>query len=173
MKYLSLTVLVLCLLNACKDPELQKEEAFRLLKENGRFPLTHTYNIYTKDSEDGRKLIDAGLEKEGVVTVERNRKTGDNHAPIIEFTEKAKPYLLAPDKGQLSSVQKVMTGEEVLDEITALKMNPEKTAAAINYTTKFIRITPFAVLDKAKFDSKKNYQAKFVLTKQGWELQQN
>lgn len=171
MKYLSLSILIFGLLSACKNQALQKEDALRLLKESGKYPLVHTYNIYTKDSEDGRKLLDAGLEKEGLVTVERNRKTGDNHAPVIEFTEKAKPYLLAPDKGQLSSVQKVQTAKEVVDEIIAMKMNKEKTVAAISYTTKFTEVTPFSVLDKFGFATKQNYQAKFLLTKQGWKLQ--
>jgi len=171
MRKLVLLMLVLSSLVACKNQTLDKEGVHNILEKSGKYPIIHSRNIYTKDSEDGRKLLDAGLEKDGLVSVERNRKAGDNHAPVIEFSADAKSFFLAPDKGQLSSVQKVKTAEEVLDEITALKTNEKGDVAAASYTTKFINITPFAKLEKNDFSAGKQYTVKLILTDKGWNLE--
>lgn len=171
MRKLILLMLALTSLAACKKQVLNKDEVRSLLEKSGKYPIIHSHNIYTKDSEDGRKLLDAGLEKDGLVSVERNRKAGDNHAPVIEFSAIAKSFFLAPDKGQLSSVQKVKTAEEILDEITALKTNEKGDIAAASYTTKYINVTPFAKLEKNDFNAGRQYTIKLKLTSKGWELE--
>jgi len=169
IKHLILLLTAYVLFSACAKKELTKEDAFTLLEKSGKYPQVLSYEIYTKDSEDGKKMLTAGLEKEGLVTVERNRKTGDNHAPIIQFTEKATQYLLEPDKGQLSSVQRVKIAEEVLDEIISFDLKDQSTIN-ITYTTKFINVNPFAKLDRRDFGEKKNYKTTIILTKEGWSL---
>jgi len=169
-KLYAIAVAIICL-SACKDKTLSKEEAFQLLEKSGRYPKVYEHHIYTKDTEDGRKALDVGLERDSLLRVARNIKTGDNHTQVITFTEKAKPYLLPADQGQLSSVQKVRIATEILDQITALKTNADGTVAAINYTTKFIEITPFAKLQKQDYDVTRTHQAKFVLTKKKWKIE--
>jgi len=171
MNKLYVIVLAILCLSACKDKTLSKEEVFQLLEKSGKYPKVYDHHIYTKDTEDGRKALDAGLERDSLLRVARHIKTGDNHAPVIIFTEKAKPYLLPADPGQLSSVQKVKTATEVLDQVTALKTNAEGTITAINYTTKFIEITPFAKLQKLDFNAPRTHQAKFVLTEGSWHME--
>lgn len=169
----TISILFVCiaLISACSKKELSKEDALGLLQKKGNYPNTHSYQIYFKDSEDGRKMLDAGLEKEGLVKVQRNRKTGDNNGAVIEFTDLAKPHLLPPDKGQLSSVQKVKLADEVLDQIIQLTFNQNKDRAQAIYTTKFVSQTPFVKLEKKDFTKTKEHQAVFALTKEGWKLQ--
>lgn len=165
--------LLICvsLLSGCSKKELSKEDALVLLQKKGNYPRTHSYQIYFKDSEDGRKMIDAGIEKDGLVKVQRNRKTGDNNGSVIEFTDLAKPYFLPPDKGQLSSVQKVKIADEILDQVIELVFNKEKINAQATYTTKFVDQTPFAKLEKKDFTITKEHKAMFILSKEGWKLQ--
>jgi len=151
--------------------DLEKDTVKKLLEQTGKYPHTHTYEIYFKDSEDGRRAVDAGLEKEGYVNVQRNRKSGDNTRPVITFTEKAKPYLLEPDKGQLSSVQKVSIAKEVLGEIVDLQVDKEKKQAKTIYTTQFTDISPFARLTKKDFTEKKRHEAVLVLDQGTWKIQ--
>jgi hypothetical protein len=169
----TILLLFMCvaLVSGCSKKELNKEDALVLLQKKGNYPNTYTYEIYFKDSEDGRKMLDAGLEKDGLVRVQRNRKTGDNTGAVIEFTDLAKPYLLSPDKGQLSSVQKVKLADEVLNEIIDLTFNEQKDRAQAIYTTKFVGQTPFIKLEKKDFTKTKDRKAIFILTKEGWKLQ--
>ena len=169
----AIPLLFMCvaLISGCSKKELSKADAFVLLQKKGNYPNTYTYEIYFKDSEDGRKMLDVGLEKDGLVKVQRNRKTGDNTGAVIEFTDLAKPYLLPPDKGQLSSVQKVKLADEVLDQIIDLTFNEQKDRAQATYTTKFVGQTPFINLEKKYFTKTKERKAVFILTKKGWVLQ--
>ena len=168
---ISLLFMCVAIISGCSKKELSKKDALVLLQKKGNYPNTYTYEIYFKDSEDGRKMLDAGLEKEGLVKVQRNRKTGDNTGAVIEFTDLATPYLLPPDKGQLSSVQKIKLADEVLGQIIELTFNEQRDRAQVTYTTKFVGQTPFIKLENKDFTKTKERKAVFILTKEGWKLQ--
>lgn len=171
MRRIKLLFLVAITLISCNKKELTKDQALSLIEQQGRFPYIHSYQIYFKDSEDGKRAINAGLEKEGLVKVERNRKSGNNEGNVIEFTEAAKAYFMEPDKGQLSSVQRVKVAEEILEEVTSLEIGEEGKTAKATYTTKFIKVTPFAKLERKDFDEHRPHQVKFVQDKNGWRVE--
>jgi len=79
------------LLTGCTSKELSREEAFRLLQQGKQFPRIIAYDIYRSDPQYARAVLDAGLEIEGLVTVQRTQKLADIGKPLIEFTAKAKP----------------------------------------------------------------------------------
>ncbi|MGI8893401.1 MAG: hypothetical protein ACR2GN_08065 [Bacteroidia bacterium] len=61
-----------CLISGCTSKEeLTREEASRIIKEVMKYPIVIDYDIYCSDPEAAKKTIDAGLEKEELVTVQR------------------------------------------------------------------------------------------------------
>ncbi|QNL48893.1 hypothetical protein H8S90_19355 [Olivibacter sp. SDN3] len=173
MRSAKILFLIVIALFSCNKNELTKDQALSLLEQSDRYPYVHSYQIYVKDSEDGKRVINAGLEKEGLVKVERNRKSGNNEGNVIEFTEAAKTYFLEPDKGQLSSVQRVKVAEEVLGEVTSLEIDEEGKSAKATYTTKFTGVTPFAKLEKKAFGEPRSHEVKFIKDKNGWRMERS
>ncbi|MEH6308582.1 hypothetical protein RYH73_23220 [Olivibacter sp. CPCC 100613] len=171
MKIFTTLIFAMFILSACNKISLTKEDAYKLIEQHKNYPQIQSYQIYTKDAEDGRRVLDVGLEKDGLVRVERHHKTGENQKAIIEFTDKASEFLLPPDKGQLNSVQKIKVAEEVLDSILSIQVNEKQKTAVVNYSSKYVHVNPFAKLDKKDYTQTKKHQANLTFTKDGWIVQ--
>src|SRR5439155_23300801 len=101
MKKTTTILWIFCLLIAgCTSNELSREEAFRLIQQDKQYPRVIDYEINRVDPDQARKVLNAGLEKDGWVTVQRTQKLVDVGKPLIHFTDKAKPYLLPLPEGE-------------------------------------------------------------------------
>ena len=107
MKKLTIIFLIVSLMGGCTSKkELSKEEASKIIKQDNQYPRVIDYEIYCSDPVYATKIIDAGLEEQGLVTVQRNQKIKDVGKPLIEFTDKAKPYLLpTPEKDKKMDIE--------------------------------------------------------------------
>src|SRR5690554_7337703 len=93
------SILTLCitaiLLTSCESKEkLDRETALAILKEENVYPKPITEDIYIADPVDAKRLLDTGLEDEGLIVVHRTQSLNDVGEPLISFTEKAEAYLL-------------------------------------------------------------------------------
>ena len=90
------TILTFCLITilftACSSEKLDRETALKLLQDKKAYPKVLDEEIYTADPDDAKKILDSGLEKEGLLKVQRTQKLKDIGKPLISFTDKAKPY---------------------------------------------------------------------------------
>jgi hypothetical protein len=69
MKELTKILSLACLIIAgCTSKELSREEAFQLIRENQQYPRVVDYDIYCSDPQHARAALEAGLEKEGLIT---------------------------------------------------------------------------------------------------------
>lgn len=153
----------------CSNTQLTPEKAKQIIEDSGKFPRLLSVQLYFNDVEDGRKAIDSGLVDAGVVTVDRSRK--NESKAVILFTDKAQPFLLAADKGQLRSVQKVKVADEVLDGVDDIKLDSEGKQALVYYRTKYANITPFAKMQRKDLSKNEAYQVRMILRSEGWEIQ--
>lgn len=159
------------LLVACSSPELVKEEAIRLIKEKHSLPRTLDYDVFCADPADARRLLDAGLEEQGLVIIQRTQKIMDIGKPLITFTEKAKSYLLPQtDKERAKHIQKVRVAIEDVSDVQINAVTDQPGLAIVNYTLTDKEVTPFAVLYSKREPSRK-YQANFISTDNGWLLE--
>src|SRR4051794_23909812 len=96
MKRLAIFLPVIFLLfQGCKSKrELTRDEALKQINKELEYPGVIDYDIYCGDPQHAKKLLDAGLETEGLVTVQRTQKLIDAGKPFISFTAKAKNFLL-------------------------------------------------------------------------------
>jgi len=62
---------------SCSSKELSREEASRIIKHEMQYPKVADYDIYCSDLVMVRKVIDAGLEEQGMVIVQRTQKLQD------------------------------------------------------------------------------------------------
>ena len=78
---------------------LSRDEALIQIKKERNYPGVLDYDIFCGDPKYARKALDAGLESEGLVTVQRTQKLADVGKPFISFTAKAQASLLpTPEK---------------------------------------------------------------------------
>jgi hypothetical protein len=161
-------VLLSSLAYACQQP-FGEEEAATLIKNSGRYPKVVSTQIYFNDTEDGRKAIDSGLVKAGVVEVDRTRN--NEKRVVIQFTKQAQPYLMDADPGQLSSIQKVKVAEEVFDKIIEMKTSEDGSRAAVSYQSKYVDISPFSKLHRKNYDVPDTTNVLLVKTEEGWQIQ--
>lgn len=117
-------------------------------------------------------MLDAGLETQGLLTVQRTQKLSDVGKPIIQLSGKAQPYLLpTPEKDKSINVQKVKLAEEELNEVTGIKMMDDGKTAVAEYTTSYKNVTPFSALVNTDFKKEDTHQANFALYDDGWRLE--
>lgn len=173
MKKLTFLLSTIALLSAgCSTKELGKEEAMQVIRQQGKYPKAIDYDIYCSDPSHAKKALDAGLEKEGLVSVQRTQKLGDAGKPLIQFTEKAQPYLLATsEKDKSLDVQKVKIADEDLSEVTSVQTENDGKGAVVEYTTAYKNITPFSSLTTINFSGKATRKARFSLSDVGWKLE--
>lgn len=164
----------LILIAGCSDDkrELSREEAMNMIKQEAQYPKVIDYDIFCGDPEFAKKVLDAGLETQGLLTVQRTQKLGDVGKPIIQLSGKAQPYLLpTPEKDKSINIQKVKLAEEELKEVTGIKMMEDGKSAVAEYTTTFSNVTPFSELVNTNFKKENTRQATFSLYDDGWRLE--
>jgi hypothetical protein len=167
-----LTITYLMVAGCSSKNELTREEAFRLIQQDKNYPKAIDYDLYCGDPKYARKAIDAGLDTQGLVTVQRTQKLGEVGNPLIHFTDKAKPYLLpTPSNDQSSNIQKVKVAEEDLVEVTGINTGTSGKDAVVEYTTAYRDLTPFSVLMATNFKQQATRKANFALYDDGWKLE--
>jgi hypothetical protein len=172
MKKLTLLfVLSLMIVGCSSKEELTREEAFRIIQQGRNYPRVIDYEFYCGDPIYAKKAIDAGLDAQGLVTVQRTQKLEEVGNPLIRFTDKAKPYLLPTAPGdQSSNIQKVKLADEDLVEVTGVNTGSSGKEAVVEYTTAFKNLTPFAGLATMDFKQLAVRKANIVLYDDGWRM---
>ncbi len=150
-----LSIFFLLIVGCTSNKELSREEAFQLLQQSKQYPQLIDYDIYCGDPQQAKKVVDAGLESSGLLTVQRTQKLGDAGSPLIHFTDKAQAYLLpTPESDKSSNIQKVKLADEELVEVTGIKTGQSGKDAVVEYTTTYKNLTPFSVLIPTDFQKK-------------------
>ncbi len=175
MKKLPTIFWLACLLIAgCTTKKLSQEEALQLIRASKQYPRVVEYTIYCSDPQHARAVLNAGLEKEGFVTVLKTQKLADVGKPLIAFTSKAAPYLLttSPNDAEVD-VQKIKLAEEELVKVTQITTSSDGKSAVIEYSTAYKKVNPFVALNQTPFQEKMSRKAYFTLTDSGWQLDKN
>lgn len=143
MKIVSVVGLVIFFLTACNQLALEKEQAMAVIRTSKEYPKVYEYEVNVTDPSSAQKLLDAGLEDEGMVIVDRTQKLKDIGQPIVHFTDKAKPYLIRID-AQYDNIQVVKVADMDLGEVTGIQVQDNNKSAIVAYTVIYKNISPFA-----------------------------
>ena len=172
MKKVITIILIAGLFTGCSSKELSREEASKIIRQEMQYPTIVDYDIFCSDPVFAKKVIDAGLEEKGFVTVHRTQKLEDIGKPLIEFTDKAKPFLLpTPEKDKAIQVQKVKLADEDLIEVTGVKATEDGKQAVAEYTTAYKNVSGFSALTDINFNKTATRKANFALYDDGWKLE--
>jgi outer membrane lipoprotein-sorting protein len=169
MKTLSLLVLAIFFLSSCSQLRLQKEEAASAIRAAKNYPRVYEYEINMTDPASAKKLLDAGLEGEGWITVDKTQKLKDAGQPIVHFTEKAKPYLIRIDE-KYDNVQVVKAADMDLGQVTGVQLQDDNKNATVEYTVVYKNMTPFAKLMKRDLSEKETERASLSYFDSGWKM---
>ena len=169
MKTVSVLGIAIFLLASCSQTKLEKEEAASVIRAAKNYPKVYEYEINMTDPASAKKLLDAGLEGEGWVTVDKTQKLKDAGQPIVHFTEKAKPYLIRIDE-KYDNVQVVKVADMDLGEVTGVQLQEDNKSATVEYTVVYKKITPFAKLIKRDLSEKETQRAGLSYFDTGWKL---
>lgn len=168
MKSILTLCIVALLLTSCESKEkLDRETALSILKEENTYPKPITEDIYIADPVDAKRLLDAGLEDVGLITVQRTQSLNDVGEPLISFTEKAEEYLLPVND---EKIQQVKIADEVIEEVTGIQMEDGGNRAVVEYKTTFANITPFLKLSKLNVEEENVRMVDLVLYNDGWRV---
>lgn len=172
MKKLLLIILIAGLITGCSSKELSREEASRIIKQEMQYPKVVDYDIYCSDPAMLRKVIDAGLEEQGLVTLRRTQKLQDIGKPLIAFTDKAKPHLLpASEKDKKVDIQKVKIADEEFVNVTGIQMSEGGKNAIAEYTTVYKNVNGFSSLTNKNYNQPATHKAYLALYDDGWRLE--
>lgn len=169
MKTVSVLGIAIFLLASCSQPKLEKEEAASVIRAAKNYPKVYEYEINMSDPASAKKLLDAGLEGEGWVTVDKTQKLKDAGQPIVHFTEKAKPYLMRIDE-KYDNVQVVKVADMDLGEVTGVQLQEDNKSATVEYTVVYKNVTPFAKLMKRDLSQTETQRARLDHFDTGWKL---
>jgi hypothetical protein len=146
MKIFSVLGLALFCLTACHQNRLEKDEAASIIRSARNYPKAYEYEINMTDPASARRLIDAGLEEEGWVTVDKTQKLKDIGQPIVHFTDKAKPYLIRIDE-KYDNIQVVKVADMDLGEVTGIQQG-KNLANNLKKIRNNKKLSPFTYHDK-------------------------
>lgn len=172
-KNFQLLSLISLLLVSCESKELSREEAASAIKKEMKYPIVLDFDVYRAEPTQARLAFDSNLEEEGFVIVQRTQELKDIGKPMIDFSEKAKPFLLQTSDDALAQhIQKVKLADEDFVEITGIKTGDDGKTAVVEYTTSITNISPFSALlpRKLKKTTTTN-KANFVLYDDGWRIE--
>ena len=168
MKSILILSIAVILLTSCESKEkLDRETALSILKEENTYPKPITEDIYIADPVDAKRLLDAGLEDEGFITVQRTQSLSEVGEPLISFTEKAEPHLLPVDD---KKIQQVKIADEVIEEVTGIQTVDGENQAVVEYKTTFKNITPFSKLSQLDLEEENVRKVDFVLYDDRWRV---
>jgi len=168
MKKLSLVLVMAALIaSGCSQKELSREEAYKLISKEKQYPKVLDYDMFYSDPQHAARVLNKGLESDGLVTVDRTQKLKDVGKPLIHFTDKAKPFLIG---GPSDGIQKVKIADQEMGEITAIIPDKSNNTAIVEYTVLYKNITPFSVLLKRDLNKPEKKEAYFVLADTGWMI---
>jgi hypothetical protein len=155
----------------CTSKELSREEAYQLIQESQLYPRILDFDIHCSDPQQAQSVLAAGLEKEGLVTVQKTQKLGNVGEPLILFTPKAQPYLLptSPEDKELD-VQKVKLAEEELVEVTSVTTEKDGNSAVVEYSTAYKNVNSFAALRQNGLQEKVNRKVQVFRQNNEWQI---
>ncbi|OJW80285.1 MAG: hypothetical protein BGO69_05485 [Bacteroidetes bacterium 46-16] len=148
---------------------MTKEQAIQVIREVKKYPHVFEHDVNTTDAVAARSLLDAGLEADGIVTIDKTQKLKDICNPIIHFTDKAKPFLIREDP-KYNYTQVVKIADVDLGEVTAIRMLEDKKSATVEYTVVHKNITPFAKLINKDMTRPDTLRVELALFDTGWKL---
>lgn len=164
------TAVLMLVLFGCGKSSLREAEVKTLLQQAQLYPKEIQHRIYCNDEATAKLTHDKGLVEQGYVTAQLSHTPNDVGTPLIRFTAKAEPYLLATsDTLKSIDAQLVKAADEVFHEVTNVQYASDGRTALVTYTTKMENLTPFAVLVPGEMKNELQRRASFVLTKNGWE----
>lgn len=132
-------------LAACSG--LSNGDVETILAESNVYPLTVQLRVYCNDQETARKAVETNLVRDGFVTAQIQRSSGNLGEPLVQFTERAKPYLLVTNDTLRSiDVQLVKIADEVFGHVKQVEVSPSGQKAVVDYTVQTINRSPFAAL---------------------------
>lgn len=172
-KTYSIVLVAICLqivMAGCGPKELSRADAERIIRKELQFPRVKDYSVFRTELAQARTAFNSNLDEEGLLTVNQ-----DVSNPMIEFTEKARPYLLpTSEEDQAMKVQKVKLADEDLLEVTGIKTSEDGKTAVVEFTTALTNLTPFANLLQGKVkESTANNEAYFTLYDDGWRMEKH
>jgi len=171
MKKILIALLPIFLIVACSSEKLDREKALKLLQENYK-SQSATYNVFTSDPTYAKRMLDAGLESDGLLKVQRTQNLTNAGEPLITFTEKGKPYLVPQtEEDKKDHIQRVKIADEAIEDVTGIQEVEGGKKVVVEYTTSYKNTTPFAKLSKLKLDAKESHKATFVLYDDGWRIE--
>jgi hypothetical protein len=173
MKPLTLLFSLLYLvLTSCNSSALNREQAYQLVKTQTPYPGITSHDLFCGDPNHARRALDAGLERAGLLTVDRYQKLSELGKPFIQFTTKATPYLLpTPAEDRKYQIQRVKLAEEDLVNVTGIQMESDGQHATIEYTTRYQNLTPFAPLSPIDYQKQPTRKVQVALYDDGWRLE--
>ena len=160
-------------LSGCNNAQkLTKDEALQIINKELNFPRVIDYEIFCSDPAHAKRLLDAGLEANGLVNVQKTQKLKDIGEPLIQFTVKAEPFLLkTPEKDKALDIQKVKVADEEVKDVSISQNSENKNIVWVEYTVDYKNISPFSVLMKKNLNELVRYKVQFSLTDNGWVIQ--
>lgn len=165
---MSALLFLICLtLAACGD--LNENRVEQILAERETYPKPVESTVFCNDGATVKKVTEVGLVRDGFVTTPEHTAE-DVGKPLIYFTDKAKPYLLATsDTLKSFDAQKVRVATEHFLRVLNIEINPSGNQAVVDYLTRMEDQTPFAVLYPQDISGEQRRRTFLLHTAEGWQ----
>jgi hypothetical protein len=159
------------LLSGCDDQKLDAKTAKKLIIEQQQLPKVIDHQIFAGDPAQAKKMLDLGMEKEGLVTIMRTQTSKETGMPWINFTEKGKVYFLPTSKKDKKyDIQNVKVADAVFGELKGIVMGKENKASMVEYTIIYTNMTPFSRLSTNDWNKPNTRKVYFIKYDTGWRI---
>jgi hypothetical protein len=140
-----------------------------LLEEAKAYPKAVEYRMHCDNSQTAKKADENGLAKLNLLTANFEHTLDDIGEPLIHFTDKATPYLIATsDTLKSFYIQRVKVADEEFHKVVQIQYSPDEKLAVVTYMTRMVNVTPFEVMLRQPFELEQRRETTFTLTAAGW-----
>lgn len=165
-------IAVIIMTPGCTTKTLDEPTAIEVISKDYPYPRIVDHDIFCGDPTHAYKILQAGLEAKGLVTILQIRKFGDTTS-FVKFTNAAKPYLLpTPKEDRIHKIQRVKVADEEFGAIKNIAIMSSKNKAIVSYTV-IRKKTVFADAMKNPMSDTLQRKAYFIRTDDGWQTTKN
>lgn len=169
MKGIQLIYLLFLAVILASCSNLSNGKVEEILTNEKAYPLVVEYRMFRNSDQHVQEVIDKKLVENGFLTAQLKHSKEDLGQPLIFFTEKSNPYLIATNDTLKSfDIQRIKVAEEVFVKVTNIEINPAGDKAVVDYTTKIINPTPFMVLYNQDVEGEQKRRTFFTRKEDKW-----
>lgn len=161
-------LIAICL--SCGEKGLSNDDVKTAFEKDKVYPRVAQAQIFVNEEKTASLIRDTDLEEQGYVTVKLSHSLEDIGQPLVLFTEKSRPFLIAkPDSLESIEKQPVKVADEKFLEVKQIAYSEDGKKAVVDYSVTIDNQSPFIILLASPMQATEFRRTNFIKEGEDWK----